>query len=63
MNSTSDLQNTVYMPFASKNRIPHDFRQLGTEAEDCLIKREQFAISLRKKKKAEILDAKRKLIR
>jgi hypothetical protein len=29
--------------------------------ENCLVKREQFAIGLRKKKKAEILDAKRAL--
>ena len=47
---------TVLMLFASKNRVPVSYDQ---EEDQCLQRREHFAVSLRKAKKAIILAGKR----
>lgn len=57
--------STVTMPFQSKNRTSATATVTATSDQDIdepLLKREQFAVSLRKQKKAQILAEKRKKI-
>ena len=59
---TTFQSTVVTMPFQSKNRIGAGVVPVSYDDDEPLLRAEQFAVSLRKQKKAQILAEKRKKI-